>query len=76
MAKDGKITFSSEVLIWLRETAGYDLETVEEYGFKDIRDWESGEITPTYDELSWLATFYERPLAAFYFSKIPEDWKE
>ena len=61
-----------ETLIWAREFAGYDVDTVEEYGFDQIRDWESGKTTPSYSELQWLSVFYEVSMARLYCG-IPDD---
>lgn len=70
-----------EILIWARETAGFDRETAaRKIGLKAARGIagedrlaaiEAGEIVPTAPLLRRMAVQYHRPLLTFYLSKVP-----
>jgi len=66
-----------DILKWAREKAGYSLEDIALSFDKEvfvIRQWESGEAFPTYNQLERLAyTFYKRPIALFFFPEPPEE---
>lgn len=65
-----------EILVWARESAGFSLEQVEaSSGLSKIREWESGEVSPTMNQLRTLAKKYKRPLAVFYLQEKPEGFQ-
>lgn len=67
------------VLVWARETSGYEEALVaDKFSAKKvttntIRQWESGELQPTYSQLEKLADLYKRPIALFFFPAPPEE---
>jgi len=61
-----------EILVWARESAGFDLnEVASTTGLSKVRAWERGEVQPTIHQLRSLARKYRRPLAAFYLQERP-----
>ena len=61
-----------EILIWARESAGFDLnEVAASSGLSKVPEWEAGELRPTINQLRILARKYRRPLAAFYLQEKP-----
>ncbi len=66
-----------QLLKWARERAGYSLEDIATSFKKDVTvigQWESGERSPTYNQLERLAyTFYKRPIALFFFPDPPDE---
>ena len=67
MTEEKRYIQNTDVLVWLRKHAGYDVETVEEFGFP-IRKCEAGELQPTSRDLRWLSRFYECSEICFYCS--------
>jgi Zn-dependent peptidase ImmA (M78 family) len=61
-----------EVLIWARERAGFSQEDIA-VSLPRIVEWEAGRDYPTYSQLDTLSQKYKRPLAMFFFSRIPEE---
>ena len=79
MSRSADAIINPELLVWGRETIGYDLENAaKKIGVKPERlaDWEEGEIRPTVKQLFKVANVYKRPFAAFYFSSPPVHWDE
>lgn len=66
-----------KLLIWARESAGYDLHsaagklTVEA---ERLESWESGKSKPTIVQLRKLGNIYKRPIAIFYLPEPPKDF--
>jgi len=69
-----EISVESSVLKWARETIGKSIEDVArrlDLSKSVVERWESGEKRPTLKQLRELATFYKRPLAAFFLAALP-----
>ena len=65
-----------EILVWARESAGFDLnEVASSSGLSKVWEWESGETQPTINQLRALAKKYRRPLAVFYLQERPTDFQ-
>ena len=65
-----------EILAWARESSGYLLDQVASSpGLSKVKEWESGNLKPTINQLRLLAKKYHRPLAAFYLTNRPDDFK-
>jgi Zn-dependent peptidase ImmA (M78 family)/transcriptional regulator with XRE-family HTH domain len=76
--KSVKVNVNPDVMKWARESAGLDLEAVGKMlnvNTSTIEEWErvQGTKKPTLTTLEKLATFYKRPLAAFFLPAPPEE---
>jgi Zn-dependent peptidase ImmA (M78 family) len=74
MASSLTVPVNPDLLIWARETAGYDFDLAcEKLKCKPekLQKLEAGEAEPTYPFLNELADLYKRPLAIFFASKPP-----
>lgn len=71
------LPYNPVVLKWARETSGYSVEDIASKFNKTpdvIRQWESGENSPTYVQLERLAyELYKRPIAIFFFPEPPQE---
>jgi len=70
-----KANITPHVLVWARETAGYNLEdAARKIGIRPekLQAWEAGEDKPTMRQLRKLANVYKRPTALFYLATSPE----
>jgi len=64
-----------ELLIWARESAGYDITgAAQKIGIKPekLYAWEKGASRPSIQQLQKIASAYKRPLAVFYLSEPPK----
>lgn len=78
----GVANVNPEILIWARETAGFDLETAAQKidlksargrsGAERLAALEAGGVYPTNPLLLRMAQQYHRPLLTFYMPKVPE----
>lgn len=78
MAQRVEARVEPSLLVWARQSAGFTTETVaKRAGVKTERleSWEQGESRPTINQLRNLAEIYKRPLAVFYLSEPPKDFK-
>ena len=67
-----------ELLIWARQSAGFDLDAAAaklRVGGDRLRSWESGEARPTIAQLRMAAKVYKRPLAIFYLPEPPFEFQ-
>ncbi len=64
-----------ELLQWARKTAHVRTEDAVSKLELPIDEWENGVGGPSIAELRKLAEFYKRPLAVFFLSEIPRDFK-
>ncbi len=74
MSKRPKATIKPALLIWARETAGFDLSTAAEKLDVDeerLAAWEAGEDQPSIPQLRKAAELYKRPLAVLYLPEPP-----
>lgn len=75
------INVNPDVLVWARETAGLSVEdaaaklqlttSVRSTAAEKLEAMESGEKSPTRNQLSAMANVYKRPLLAFYMAEPP-----
>lgn len=74
MTKRPKATIKPALLIWARETAGFDLSIAAEKLDVDeerLAAWEAGEDQPSIPQLRRAAELYKRPLAVLYLPEPP-----
>jgi Zn-dependent peptidase ImmA (M78 family)/DNA-binding XRE family transcriptional regulator len=74
MSKRPKATIKPALLIWARETAGFDLSTAAEkldVEEEKLAAWEAGEDQPSIPQLRKAAELYKRPLAVLYLPEPP-----
>uniref|UniRef100_UPI000B05415C helix-turn-helix domain-containing protein n=1 Tax=Rhizobium bangladeshense TaxID=1138189 RepID=UPI000B05415C len=74
MSKRPKATIKPTLLVWARETAGFDLSTAAEKLDVDeekLAAWEMGEDQPSIPQLRKAAELYKRPLAVLYLQEQP-----
>ena len=75
-AASQEVSVAPSVLKWARETLSRTVEDVAkrlDLGSAVVEKWESGEKNPTLKQLRELATFYKRPLAAFFLAAPPQE---
>lgn len=78
MSKQPKAAIRAAVLVWARETAGFDLSTAAEKLAVDeekLAAWEVGEEQPSIPQLRKVADLYKRPLAVLYLPEPPLTFK-
>jgi len=72
-----KLPVNKEILVWARTSIGLSLEEVAQKFKKaenEIRDWEEGYSSPTFNQLERLAfEIYKRPIAVFFFPEVPKE---
>ncbi len=64
------------LLIWARQSAGYEIGEVAKKVLKDpgiVQDWEDGHGKPPLAVVRKLATMYHRPLAIFFLPEPPQE---
>jgi len=64
------------VLVWARESAGRTIDKVALKLDVDehlIKNWESGNEKPTFNQLRILSYYYKRPISAFLLSEPPKE---
>lgn len=74
MSKRPKAKIKPAVLVWARETAGFDFSTAAEKLDVDeekLAAWELGEDQPSIPQLRKAAEVYKRPLAVMYLPEPP-----
>lgn len=74
MSKRPRATIKPDLLVWARETAGFDLSTAaEKLGVDEEKlvAWELGEDQPSIPQLRKAAELYKRPLAVLYLPEPP-----
>ena len=65
-----------ELLLWARETVGYDLgDAAKKMNISSTRleSWEKGELIPTFKQLLKASDVYKRPVGVFYFTEPPKE---
>jgi len=75
-ARSPTVEVSPAVLKWARESAGVALDQVARRlntSVQTVEGWETGEKRPTLRTLEDLATFFKRPLAAFFLPEPPQE---
>ena len=79
MSKSVDAIINPELLVWGRETIGYDLEYAADrlkVPSSKLAAWENGKARPTVKQLFKAANLYKRPFVAFYFPHPPTQWDE
>jgi Zn-dependent peptidase ImmA (M78 family)/DNA-binding XRE family transcriptional regulator len=74
--KSLKVNVNPAVMKWARESAGLDTDTVKKrlnVSTGTIQEWEQGTKKPTLTTLETLASYYKRPLAAFFLPEPPPE---
>ena len=77
MSRSADAIINPELLVWGRNTIGYDLEYAADklkIPSSKLAAWEKGEDRPTVKQLFRAANLYKRPFAAFYFPHPPTQW--
>lgn len=72
------ISFSPNILVWARKTAGRSPEETAKHLKVDknlILSWESGKEKISFSKVKKLARFYKRPLAVFFLKSPPKEPK-
>jgi transcriptional regulator with XRE-family HTH domain len=70
------VEVNPEVLEWLRESSGWNIDEVGkrlETTPETITEFEAGKKSPTLTQLRGLSELYKRPLASFFLSKPKEE---
>ena len=79
MAKRVRALAKPELLVWARESAGYEVdEAAKKLQQKPERlaAWESeGDVWPTINQLRTIARVYRRPLSVFYLQEVPRQFQ-
>lgn len=76
MSEKVKANINPHVLVWARQTAGYNLEeAARKISISPVKlqTWEAGEDKPTLRQLRIVANVYKRPTALFYRSTTPTE---
>ena len=69
--KTDRMPVTPAVIRWAREHAGVTLDVARQ-SFRDIEQWESGDVQPTYCQLEKYADKYKVPIAVFFFPEPPQ----
>jgi len=71
-----KAPANKKVLVWARETLGFDHDAVaHKIGTKAhiVKAWEEGEKSPSFNQLENLSDLYRQPLITFFQEEHPEE---
>jgi Zn-dependent peptidase ImmA (M78 family)/DNA-binding XRE family transcriptional regulator len=74
MATRIKALVKPEILVWARNSAGFNLSEAAakiDVAEEKLAGWEAGEDAPSIPQLRKIATVYKRPLAVFYLQTVP-----
>ena len=71
MKQSEAMPVTPSLVTWARERAGYSLSEAEGH-FKKIRQWEAGEMFPTYPQVESLSDRFKIPVAAFFLPEPPK----
>ena len=74
--KSSKVSVRPEVLVWARESIGRSIgDVANRLNVSEdlVSEWESGKKNPRLAQIKALATYYKRPLAAFFLPEPPEE---
>jgi Zn-dependent peptidase ImmA (M78 family)/DNA-binding XRE family transcriptional regulator len=74
--KSFEVTVEPNILIWARESIGYDHDEAAkrvDVASETLSKWEHGEKKPTLVQLKKLAKLYKRPLAIFFLPSPPKE---
>lgn len=73
-----KAYINNLILVWARESANLQIETVAKKmscKIETLESWELGNDFPTINQAEKLAKIYNRPLAVFYLPQPPKDFQ-
>lgn len=68
----GRVKINPKALEWARIDAGYDYSNLPNKIKPKYRDWESGKLMPTWNQLCDISRYFKRPTAFFFREKFPE----
>ena len=71
-----KLFANKEMLKWARESVHISVEQASKrlkIDVEELKSIENGEKPLSYSKLEEMAKMYDRPLALFFFSRIPEE---
>lgn len=71
MKQSEAMPVTPSLVTWARERAGYSLSEAEGH-FKKIRQWEAGEMFPTYPQVESMSERFKIPVAAFFLPEPPK----
>ncbi|KQZ73070.1 hypothetical protein ASE06_11585 [Sphingopyxis sp. Root214] len=74
MTKRIKAAITPSVLLWARESAGYEVDVAAQKLSVDpekLQSWEAGTDQPSIPQLRKMSTLFRRPLAVFYLPDPP-----
>ena len=74
MTKRVKAVVRGELLVWARNSAGYDVSAAAAklgIEYEQLEAWEANQHQPSIPQLRKAATLYKRPLAVFYLPEPP-----
>ncbi len=78
MATRIKALVKPEILVWARNSAGFNLSEAAakiDVAEEKLAGWEAGEDAPSIPQLRSIAAAYKRPLAVFYLQTVPTDFQ-
>lgn len=68
----GRVKINPKALEWARIDAGYDYSNLPNKIKPKYKDWESGKLMPTWNQLKDISRYFKRPTAFFFREKLPE----
>ncbi len=68
----GRVKINPKALEWARIDAGYEYSNLPNRIKPKYKDWESGKIMPTWNQLCDISRYFKRPTAFFFREKFPE----
>jgi len=77
MGEQIRAVVKPELLVWARESARYQVHEAAKkanVSAERLREWESGDSSPTINQLRTLANIYKRPLAVFFLPEPPRQF--
>jgi len=77
MGEQIRAAVKPELLVWARESARYQVHEAAKkasVSAERLTEWESGDSSPTINQLRTLANIYKRPLAVFFLPEPPRQF--
>ena len=77
MGEQIRAVVKPELLVWARKSARYQVHEAAKkanVSAERLREWESGDSSPTINQLRTLANIYKRPLAVFFLPEPPRQF--
>lgn len=70
--KMGRVKINPKALKWARIDSGYDYDNLPNKIKPKFRQWESGKLMPTWNQLCDISRYFKRPTAFFFREKFPK----